>query len=269
MAIVYIGTSGYSFKDWVGNFYPENIKSGEMLSFYAQHFKIVEVNSSYYAIPKPYILDRMVKNTPPDFQFTLKANGGMTHERKDNKSVFDQFEEAIQPLVEANKLKGVLFQFPNAFRNTQENRAYLSQCKEIYPNYPLITEFRHTSWITKPTFDFLKNLDVAYCSVDEPDIPGLMPPEAVATNKLGYVRFHGRNKEAWYSGNSAERYNYLYSDNELKDWIPKIKHLSDVTDELYIFFNNCHSGHAATNALKMHDMLQSDLFSTPTGDSST
>jgi uncharacterized protein YecE (DUF72 family) len=260
MAIIYIGTSGYSFKDWVGNFYPENIKSGEMLNFYAQHFKIVEINATYYAIPNPQTFERMLGNTPSDFQFTVKANGKMTHEKTDNKSVFDQFEEAIQPLVEANKLKGILAQFPGSFRNTQENRAYLSQFGDTLSKYPLIAEFRHISWDKEPTFDFLRNLGISYCSVDEPELPGLMPPTVVATTKLGYVRFHGRNKEAWFGGDSSERYNYFYSDNELTDWIPKIKHLSNVTDEVLIFFNNCHAGHAAKNALKMQDMLQSDLF---------
>ena len=262
MAIIYIGTSGYSFKDWVGNFYPENIKSGEMLSFYAQYFKIVEINSTYYAIPKPQSFEKMLEKTPDDFQFTVKANGKMTHEKSESKSVFDQFEEAIQPLVQANKMKGILAQFPGSFRNTQENRAYLSKFRDILSEYPLIAEFRHNSWDKEPTFDFLKNLGIAYCSVDEPDLPGLVPSKAIATTDLGYVRFHGRNKEAWYGGNSSERYNYLYSDQELKDWIPKIKHLSETTNELLIFFNNCHVGHATRNALKMQDMLQSDLFKT-------
>jgi uncharacterized protein YecE (DUF72 family) len=263
MAIIYIGTSGYSFKDWVGNFYPEKTKSGEMLSFYAQHFKIVEINATYYAIPKPSLFEGMIGRTPPDFQFVVKANQGMTHERTDNRSVFDQFEDSIRPLVDANRLKGVLLQFPGAFRNTQENRAYLDKCKEIMPKYPVIAEFRHSSWISEPTFDFLRQIDMSFCSVDEPDLPGLLPPMAVATNRLGYVRFHGRNKETWWGGDSAQRYNYLYSDQELVDWVPKIKHLSEATDELYLFFNNCHVGHAAKNALKMQDMLQPDLLNKP------
>jgi uncharacterized protein YecE (DUF72 family) len=266
MAIIYIGTSGYSFKDWVGNFYPENIKSGEMLSFYAQYFKIVEINSTYYVIPKPQSFEKMLSNVPPDFQFTVKANGGMTHEKPESVSVFDRFEEAIQPLVEANKMKGILAQFPPSFKNTQENRVYLNRFKDTLSEYPLIVEFRHSSWDKEPAFDFLKNLGIAYCSVDEPDLPGLMPSKAIATTNLGYIRFHGRNKKAWYGGDSSERYNYLYSDQELRCWIPKIKHISDNTEELLIFFNNCHAGHATRNALKMQDMLQSDLFKPNTDD---
>ena len=99
--MIHIGTSGYSFKDWKGEFYPVDIKNSEMLDFYARHFKVVEINSTYYAIPKPATFERMAEKTPPDFGFTVKAHGGMTHDRKDNKSVFDQFEEAIQPLIQA------------------------------------------------------------------------------------------------------------------------------------------------------------------------
>ncbi len=260
MAIIYIGTSGYSFKDWIGNFYPEKIKSGEMLSFYAQHFKIVEINSTYYAIPKPSLFENMVNRTPADFNFTVKANSGMTHERNDNRSVFDQFDEAIRPLIDSDRLKGVLLQLPGAFSNPQENRNYLIKCKEIMPKIPLIAEFRHSSWLKETTFNFLRQIDISFCVVDEPELPGLLPPIAVATNKIGYVRFHGRNKESWWSGDSAQRYNYLYSDQELKDWLPKIKHLSEITDELYLFFNNCHAGHAVKNALKMQDIIQSRSF---------
>lgn len=262
MAVIRIGTSGYSFRDWKGTFYPENIKSGEMLSFYAQHFKIVEINSTYYAIPKPQMFEEMIRNTPTDFQFTVKANKGITHERVNNKSIFDQFEASIQPLVEANRIKGVLAQFPWSFKNSGENRTYLSQCKELLSKYPLIVEFRHTSWITEATFSFLRDQDISYCVVDEPDLPGLVPPEVINTTGLGYVRFHGRNTKTWWEGDSAQRYNYLYTEQELKEWIPKIKQLADSTAETLIFFNNCHAGYAAKNAKTMQDMLQTDLFST-------
>ena len=130
MAMIHIGTSGYSFKDWKGEFYPVDIKNSEMLDFYARHFKVVEINSTYYAIPKPATFERMVEKTPPDFGFTVKAHSGMTHDRKDNKSVFDQFEEAVQPLIEAKKLKGILAQFPWSFKNVEENRKYLKLCRD-------------------------------------------------------------------------------------------------------------------------------------------
>jgi len=264
--MIKIGTSGYSFQDWKGNFYPANIKTNEMLKFYAQHFEVVEINSTYYAIPKPNLLERMALNTPPDFQFTVKANSKMTHELEKDISVFDQFEAAIAPLVESNKLKGILAQFPQSFKNNGDNRKYLSFLKESLDKYPLIVEFRDISWISNPVFDFLKKLDISYCVVDEPNLPGLVPPEVVATNKLGYVRFHGRNAETWWKGDSSQRYNYLYTEDQLKEWATKIKQLAESTVDTFVFFNNCHAGYAARNAKTMQNILQPELFkSSPEG----
>ena len=261
--MIRIGTSGYSFKDWKGEFYPVDIKSNEMLEFYARHFKVVEINSTYYAIPKPATFERMAENTPPDFGFMVKAYSGMTHERTDNKSVFDQFEEAIQPLVEAQKFKGVLAQFPWSFKNVEENRKYLKMFRDRLAKYPLIVEFRHISWTSEPMFSFLRELGISYCAVDEPNLPGLVPPNVEATSNLGYVRFHGRNAKTWWGGDSAQRYNYLYTEQELQEWSPKIKQLAASTDETYVFFNNCHAGFAAKNAKTMEGILQPDMFESP------
>ncbi len=261
--MIHIGTSGYSFKDWKGPFYPVKITSSEMLSFYARHFKLVEINSTYYAIPRVEVFERMAENTPPDFQFMVKANSGMTHERSDNQSIFDRFEDAIQPLVEAGKFKGILAQFPWSFKNTEENRQYLKLCKERLAEYPLIVEFRHISWILEPLFGFLRDMGISYCAVDEPNLPGLVPPKTAATTDLGYVRFHGRNAEMWWGGDAAQRYNYLYTEQELKEWVPKIKQLAASTQEIYVLFNNCHAGYAAKNAKTMQNMLQPDMFESP------
>lgn len=258
--MIHIGTSGYSFKDWKGPFYPVKITNQEMLEFYSRHFKVVEINSTYYAIPKPHTFERMAEKTPDDFQFTVKANGGMTHERTDNQSVFDEFENAIQPLVDADKLKGILAQFPWSFKNSEENRKYLRTYKDRLAEYPLIVEFRHISWISEPLFGFLRELGISYCAVDEPNLPGLVPPKVAVTSDLGYVRFHGRNAKTWWGGDSSQRYNYLYSEQELKEWTPEVKQLATSTRETYVFFNNCHAGFAAKNAKTMQDMLQPDLF---------
>ena len=165
--MIHIGTSGYSFKDWKGPFYPVKITNQEMLDFYSRHFEVVEINSTYYAIPKPQTFERMAEKTPDDFQFMVKANGGMTHERVDNQSVFDEFENSIQPLVESDKLKGILAQFPGSFRNSEENRKYLREYRDRLAKYPLVVEFRHISWISEPLFGFLRELGISYCAVDE------------------------------------------------------------------------------------------------------
>ena len=263
--MIHIGTSGYSFRDWKGTFYPAKITGGEMLSFYAQHFEVVEINSTYYAIPKPHVFESMVDRTPSDFRFTVKANSGMTHERTDNKFVFDQFADAVRPLIEANKLAGILAQFPWSFKNTQENRRYLGTCSDRLTKYPLIVEFRHISWISEPVFGFLRELGISYCVVDEPDLPGLVPPEVVSTADMGYVRLHGRNAKMWWKGNASERYNYLYSEQELREWSPKINQLAASTKETYVLFNNCHAGYAARNAKTMKSILQPEMFEADSG----
>lgn len=259
MGKIYVGTSGYSFKDWKGTFYPAEVKDSDMLSFYSQRFKVVEVNSTYYTIPSPRVFENMLKKTPNDFLFTVKANSQMTHERASEATIYKQFEGSISPLVEARRMKGILAQFPQSFKNNEQNRSYISKLRNLLAEYPLIVEFRHNSWIRPEVFDFLRELDISYCVVDEPDLPGLVPAVVMNTNKLGYIRFHGRNKVTWWKGNSSERYNYLYSDQELKDWLPKVKQLSNATDETFIFFNNCHAGHAARNAQTMQELIQ-DLF---------
>ncbi len=154
--MIHIGTSGYSFKDWKGPFYPIKITNSEMLEFYSRHFKVVEINSTYYAIPKPQTFQRMAEKTPEDFQFIVKANGGMTHQRTDNAGVFEQFEDAVQPLVESGKLKGILAQFPWSFKNSEQNRRYLKEYADRLSKHPLIVEFRHISWISEPLFGFLR-----------------------------------------------------------------------------------------------------------------
>jgi len=156
-----------------------------------------------------------------------------------------------------------LAQFPWSFKNTEENRKYLKSYNDQLAEYPLIVEFRHISWISEPLFSFLRSLGVSYCVVDEPNLPGLLPPKVEATANLGYVRFHGRNTKTWWEGDSSQRYNYLYTEQELKEWVPKIKQLTASTEETYVFFNNCHAGYAAKNAKTMQSILQPDLFKSP------
>ena len=249
--MIIVGTSGYSFQDWKRHFYPEDIKNHEMLDFYARHFNAVEINSTYYRMPETLMFDRMLEKTPENFEFVVKANKAMTHERKSNATVFDQFNEGIRPLINAKRFSGLLAQFPWSFKNTQSNRAYLAQFKDKMGDNPLIVEFRHNSWIIEPVFDLLRRLDISYCAVDEPRLNGLVPPVAIATNNLGYVRFHGRNAESWWDGDASKRYDYLYTQQELFDWLPKIETIEKSTDKTFVFFNNCHNGQAATNAQMM------------------
>ena len=256
---IVVGTSGYSFDDWVGTFYPKGTRKGDMLGYYARHFGCVEVNSTYYRIPHPIVLRRMEEKTPECFEFVIKANQEMTHKGSRDPVLYRSFTDAIQPVVDAGKFEGVIAQFPWGFKNTSENRGHLRFLKDQFGDYPLFVEFRNREWITEDVFSELEKSGVGYCSVDEPQLKGLVPPIARRTTDLGYVRFHGRNAKNWWGRGGGDRYDYLYSEAELKEWVAKIQAMSQNARKTFVFFNNCHAGQAARNARLMKELLSLPL----------
>ncbi|GAB4371586.1 MAG: DUF72 domain-containing protein [Calditrichia bacterium] len=254
-----IGTSGYSYEDWRGVFYPPDLPKGKMLDYYCQHFKAVEVNSTYYRIPHPAVFYQMEQKTPDDFQFVVKAHQETTHLRQKNREAVQQLIEAVQPLIEKGKLSGFLAQFPYSFKNTPANRDYLVQTRSFFQNYPLFVEFRNWTWDNPPTMKFLQDNRLAFVNVDQPRLPGLMKPRSVVTADLGYLRFHGRNKENWWKGTNQTRYDYLYSQSELNEWLIRIAEMLKKTYRTYIFFNNHPRGHAVQNAKELKEMLDNQI----------
>ncbi|MDA0838785.1 MAG: DUF72 domain-containing protein [Planctomycetota bacterium] len=254
--MIYVGTSGYSYKDWIGPVYTEGTKEAGMLEEYAKRFDAVELNFTYYGMPTRKGMQGMADKTPDGFQFFVKANKATTHEYDRGGSV--PFLKALTPLQESNKLAGVLCQFPNSFKNNEHSRRYLSQIKEDFEGHTIVIEFRDRSWEADAVYRFLQQLDLGYCAVDEPTLPGLVPPIARVTSNTGYVRFHSRDAEKWYGGEGKERYNYNYSEVELKEWLPRSQEMvaDPKTENLFVFFNNCHAGHAAVNALQFQEMLR-------------
>jgi len=251
--MIAIGTSGFRYADWKGTYYPENLPDDQMLSYYAERFNTVELNFTYYGIPNPRVIERMVERTPEGFTFWVKANGATTH--KLDRSAAAQFNEAIAPAREAGRLAGILCQFPYSFHNNQRSRAYLAQVREDFPHDPLVVEFRNAAWATEPVYDYLRRHRLGFCCVDEPELEGLMPRVALATSPVAYVRFHSRDAGKWYEGGGRERYNYLYKREELEEWLPKVQELNNEAENVYIFFNNCHAGHAAVNAAEFKALL--------------
>jgi len=256
--LISIGTSGYSFPDWVGTFYPTGTKRQDMLGFYSRHFRTVEVNSTYYRIPPPRVLEQMERKTPPGFDFIVKLNKAMTHEGSESQELYDRFLSILEPLEKAGKLGGVLAQFPWGFRMSEENLTHLGRMRDPFGRIPFFAEFRNSSWNSDRTFDFLAGNRIGFCIVDEPSLKGLMPPVVKATTEVAYVRFHGRNARNWWGRGGGDRYDYLYSEGELKDWAAKIARLADQVKKTYVFFNNCHAGQAARNAQMMKTLLGED-----------
>lgn len=258
-----IGTAGYSYEDWRGVFYPEDLDKKEMLPFYAREFSFTEVNSTFYAMPNRFMLYHMGEKTPEHFQFVIKAYRGMTHKREDNEQHFRDFREALKPLIEAGKLGCVLAQFPTSFRNKDENRDYLKEFKEMMGDIPVVVEFRHEEWINDRIFDLLEEEDLGYVCVDEPQFKTLVPPVVKATSRIGYVRFHGRNyKKWWQHKESHERYDYLYSEAELMDWVPNIRKLAEKAKKTFVSMNNHYRAQAVINGRMLREMLEKEVVST-------
>ncbi|HEU4725280.1 MAG TPA: DUF72 domain-containing protein [Candidatus Eisenbacteria bacterium] len=310
---ILIGTSGYSFPDWVGLFYPAGIDRGKMLEFYSREFPAVEVNATYYRIPPPATLRAMERKTPPAFEFVVKTHHDMTHLRSLEPELYAAFARAVEPLLAAGKLQGLIAQFPYSFHRTPENERFLAALKARLPDVPLFVEFRHRSWADEGVWTRLEEEGLGYVSVDEPDLPGLVPPIARVTGpeRIGYVRLHGRNRENWWrnpergrpdrgagargdsrggeaetrrraaepvtvaaygplfaaaapppapgpSGTSSDRYDYLYSEAELQEWVGKIREMTANAKKTFVFFNNCHVGQAATGAKLMRRLLEGE-----------
>lgn len=166
----------------------------------------------------------------------------------------DKFYYSILPLKQKNKLGAVLLQFPVFFYPGNDAKDYILKCKEKFQDVPLVIEFRNGSWAKPETFEFLKNNNIAYCMVDEPKLPRLMPFINEVTSDIGYLRLHGRNKN-WFNAPLNQRYDYLYSDKELEEFLPEIDKIVKHSKTAYLFLNNCHAGSAVKNARKLKEML--------------
>ncbi|NOX38633.1 MAG: DUF72 domain-containing protein [Calditrichaeota bacterium] len=254
-----IGTSGYSYDDWRGVFYPPDLPRGEMLTYYARFFNAVEINSTYYRIPHSAVFYHLGQKTPADFEFIVKTHQETTHVRQDNETAMRQLIESIRPLDEMGKFYGFLAQFPYSFKNTPENRDYLVKTRELAGVYPLFVEFRNWTWNRPEIFAFLQENDIGYVNVDQPRLRGLLPPQEVVTTRMSYIRFHGRNKKDWWEGTNETRYNYLYTRQELEEWMIRIAHVLKKSYKTYIFFNNHPQGKAVQNARMLKEMLDSQL----------
>ncbi|MED1722986.1 DUF72 domain-containing protein [Brevibacillus parabrevis] len=271
MSTIHVGVCGWGDHDTL---YGQGVRSGDKLAVYASHFPIVEVDSSFYAILPQRNYESWVRDTPDRFGFIVKPHQAMTgHQRGDapvnRRELFQQFEESIQPLVEAGKLKSLLFQFPPWFDCTREHVQYVQACRQAMKAYPFAVEFRHQSWFEarfrERTLDFLHKIEAVHVLCDEPQAgQGSVPiVPAVTHSSLALVRFHGRNKSGWRDPGEGQkwrdvRYLYRYSEEELAEWLVHIRQIEQEADEVCILFNNNSGGDAAANAKQFSNMLGLD-----------
>jgi uncharacterized protein YecE (DUF72 family) len=234
------------------------------LGYYAERFDTVEVDSPYYHLPDPAVTGRWAQRTPPEFVFHVKAHGSMTgHEPAEQTKAFGEFRASLEPLELSGKLRGILLQYHPRFVKSAEAKAELAGVRELLePLVPLV-EFRHRSWLEEDeradTFAFLERNGLAYVSVDAPRTraSNVVPPIAAATHSLAYVRFHGRNAKTWNirAEKSWHRFDWMYSAEELAEWVDDLGRLADDADEVYAHFNHPRDDFAPRSAMILRGLL--------------
>ena len=257
-----IGPAGWSYKDWNGIVYPTAPGSKfDPLAYLAEFFDTIEINSSFYGPPASSTtrgwLNRVTHN--PDFMFTAKLHQVFTHSRGKATAADEKaFREGIEPLHEAGKLGGLLLQFPWSFKNTDDDRLYLTHLLDRFKDYPLIVEVRHSSWNTPRVLESFEERGVGVCNIDQPLFSKSIKPAALSTSSTGYVRLHGRNYQNWFREQAPrdDRYNYLYTVDELDPWIERIRQIAEQTRETYVITNNHFRGKAVVNAVEIKAAIE-------------
>ncbi|GIK22173.1 MAG: DUF72 domain-containing protein [Ignavibacterium sp.] len=265
-----IGTAGWSYKDWVPNFYPKNQSAGfDWLQFYAHYFNCVEVNSTYYSYISPKVVDgwiRKVENTS-DFVFHIKLHQDFTHKRKYDEQNIKAVRYNLEQLKKSERLGGLLIQFPYSYSFDGNSVQYIQKLRNIFSDVSCFVEVRHQSWNNNRALDFFKENDLTFCTIDQPQIGRAIEFNPVVTNDKAYIRFHGRNAEAWRKSlanfgkpqtyqEQSSRYSYLYSPGELVEIEQKIKSIQHKVKEVNVIMNNHPQGDAVANAFELIHLLE-------------
>jgi uncharacterized protein YecE (DUF72 family) len=267
--IIRVGPAGWSYKDWEGVVYPQKPgKAFDPLEYLARFFDTIEINSSFYRPPVPTTTKSWAKRVAENknFVFTAKLHRVFTHERgKATKKDEKEYRHGMDVLAKAGKLGSVLLQFPWSFKNTPEDRVYLAKLLEKFSDYPLVLEIRHASWNTPDVYEWIEERGVGICNIDQPIFKKSIRPQALTTSPIGYVRLHGRNYKDWFRDKAQphERYDYLYSIDELDPWVVRIKEVAKQTRETYVITNNHFRGKGVVNAIEIKAALDEKRLPAP------
>lgn len=254
------GPAGWSYRDWHGPVYPvEKPKNFDALRYVSENFDFVEVNTSFYHIPSPKLTTGWVQKTQDreHFKFWIKLYQNFTHKLTLIKDEVEPFKKALEPLVNASKLEGLLAQFPYSFKLNSDNLNYLLTLPRAFSGFPLAIEFRHNSWNRQEVFDSLREHHMIWVNIDQPVISESLPLTAVSTNDgVSYVRLHGRNYGTWFANKGRdERYNYDYKEMELDEIAETVRMLSKLVKKVFISGNNHYKGSAVKNLIELKKLL--------------
>ena len=256
---LYIGPAGWDYADWRGVVYPPRLKGSDRLTFLAARFGAVEINVTFYRPISSDYARRWLEAVSdfPDFRFTAKLWQVFTHERRLPEAELAQFTTGLAPLLHKGKLGVLLAQFPYSFHNTEDNRHYLLALEDALSKFPLAVEVRHRSWQQRAVRDFLETAGLDFCNIDQPMVSYPMGATRWVTGKKGYLRCHGRHKEAWFDfdDDRGARYDYLYTPEELADLAFRTREIMAKAQETYVIFNNHPAGQAIANAFELAHLL--------------
>lgn len=270
MAKFFVGTAGWSYKDWVPSFYPKTQSTKfDWLSFYSSYFNFVEVNASFYTYLNTSIVESWTRKLEgnDDFTFTIKLNQDFTHKRKYFEQNIKDTIANLSILQKQNRLGGLLFQFPYSFAFSESNLDYIRKLIDLFDQFSCVVEVRHSSWNNDKVIGYFRNANITLCTIDQPQIGKSISFNPVLTSENVYIRFHGRNYVSWFKSidktdkkqtyeEQSERYKYLYSPGELIEIDRKIKEVSDNVKNIYIIMNNHPAGNAPANAFELKSMLE-------------
>ena len=237
--MIYIGTSGWQYKHWIGVFYPEGLRQKDWFEFYSRYFNTVEVNYSFYRVPSEKTFIKWREESPDGFIFSLKASRYITYSQNPRKISYILYLFQRRAYLLKEKRGPILIQFPKGYK--RDDMALVSLIGFLREDFRWTVEFRDRSWFSEDVYNILKERNIAMCIIDSPDIRTPL----ITTSDFAYFRMHGR--EDWYAS--------CYSDKELKELSERLNPLSREVKDVYVYFNNDASGYAVMNALRLKEYL--------------
>lgn len=270
--VIHVGPAGWSYPDWEGKVYPAVKPAGfDALSFLARFFDCIEVNSTFYAMPHSQRAERwaQVTRAHPAFRFVVKLHRSFTHEPEPTSDAWSgaahAFNAGIEPLQRAKRLSSLLVQFPISFLYGKAEVRRLGRLRSLFPQVPLVLEVRHQSWFSLPALDTIRGLSYSLAHTDQPAAWNHPPDWHASTGPIGYLRLHGRNDETWFRHGAGrdEKYDYLYSRNELAELVAKVHRLATEHAEVTVVTNNHFAGQAVANAIELLALIRGEQVLAP------